>query len=276
MRGLRRTKSAIWLLFGAMAAMLVVTACGAAEPEVVTVVETVVVTEEVQVQRFAGLEAMWPKLKRCIAASWMKQRLLRQALWPKAFYGVSICTLGWTHIKGLRTEAMKALGFQMAGASPGLRLSLLCHEQCDPGFYQVWAVFTTFRRIAATRPFFVNVWQRYMENYEGQSKQGPFAKLLETCHYLRWTVEVPRLADAHGVWHDWLEMNEKTLYDLVKDASMWKVYLEVSHRKDLEGLQGIDHRVVMQARNKIKPHGLSSIFSFARWHLCGALPTRQV
>ena len=99
-----------------------------------------------------------------------------------------------------------------------------------------------------------------MENYEGQSKQGPFAKLLETCHYLRWTVEVPRLADAHGVWHDWLEMNEKTLYDLVKDAWMWKVYLEVSHRKDSEGLQGIDHRVVMQARNKIKPHGLSSIF----------------
>ena len=115
---------------------------------------------QVQVQRFAGLETMWPKFKRCVAASWMKQRLLRQALWPKAFYGVAICTLGWTHIKGLRTEARKALGFQMAGASPGLRLSLLCHEQCDPGFYQVWAVFTTFRRIAAKRPFFVNVWQR--------------------------------------------------------------------------------------------------------------------
>ena len=168
-------------------------------------------TIQVQAQRFAGLDGLWPKLKRCVAASWLKQRLLRQALWPKAFYGVSICTLGWAHIKSLRTEAMKALGFQMAGASPGLRLSLLCHEQCDPGFYQVCAVFTTFRRIAAKRPLFVHVWQRYMENYAGQPKQGPFAKLLETCQYLRWTVEAPRLADAHGVWHDWLEMEEKNL-----------------------------------------------------------------
>ena len=99
-----------------------------------------------------------------------------------------------------------------------------------------------------------------MENYAGQPKQGPFAKLLETCQYLRWTVEAPRLADAHGVWHDWLEMEEKTLYDLVKDAWLWKVYLEVSQRRDLEGLHGSDHRVVLQARAKIRPHGLASIF----------------
>ena len=47
MRGLRTTKSAIWLVLCAIAAMLAAVACGAAEPEVVTVVETVVVTEEV-------------------------------------------------------------------------------------------------------------------------------------------------------------------------------------------------------------------------------------
>ena len=90
---------------------------------------------KIQTQRFASLEAIWPKLRRCVALNWQKQRLLRQAIWPKAFYGVSICTIGWGHIKTLRTEAMKALGFQMAGASAGLRLGLLCHEQCDPGFF---------------------------------------------------------------------------------------------------------------------------------------------
>ena len=47
MLGLRTTKSAIWLALCAVAAMLAAVACGAAEPEVVTVVETVVVTEEV-------------------------------------------------------------------------------------------------------------------------------------------------------------------------------------------------------------------------------------
>ena len=47
MRGMRTSKPSIWLVLCAVAAMLAVVACGAAEPEVVTVVETVVVTEEV-------------------------------------------------------------------------------------------------------------------------------------------------------------------------------------------------------------------------------------
>ena len=47
MRGLRTPKSAIWLLICAVATMLAAVACGAAEPEVVRVVETVVVTEQV-------------------------------------------------------------------------------------------------------------------------------------------------------------------------------------------------------------------------------------
>ena len=47
MRGLRTPKSALWLLICAVATMLAVVACGAAEPEVVRVVETVVVTEQV-------------------------------------------------------------------------------------------------------------------------------------------------------------------------------------------------------------------------------------
>ena len=57
-----------------------------------------------QTQRFSSLDSIWPKLRRCLAPNWQKQRLLRQALWPKAFYGVSICTIGWAHIKSLRTE----------------------------------------------------------------------------------------------------------------------------------------------------------------------------
>ena len=47
MRGLRTPKSALWLLICAVATMLAVVACGAADPEVVRVVETVVVTEQV-------------------------------------------------------------------------------------------------------------------------------------------------------------------------------------------------------------------------------------
>lgn len=213
----------------------------------------------VQTQRFESLAPIWMKLKRCLASSWQKQRLLRQAIWPKAFYGVSVCSLGWTHLKALRTEAMKALGFRMAGAAPGLRLGLLCHEQCDPGFYQVWVVLTTFRRVARKRPLFIQVWKEYMDNYRGCSKQGPFAKMLEICNQLRWTIGVPLLADSDGVWHAWLEMHEKTLYELVKDAWIQHICREVQHRKDLAGIDGIDHRVVQQARKKVKPYLLGLI-----------------
>ena len=187
------------------------------------------------------------------------KRLLRQAIWPKAFYGVSICTIGWGHIKTLRTEAMKALGFQMAGASPGLRLGLLCHEQCDPGFFQVWQVLTTFRRMVKKRPLFEQMWKDYMDHFDGTTRQGPFAKMLEVCQQLRWTIEVPKIADADGCWHDWISMNEKVLYELAKDAWTWKVFREVQQRKDLEGLHGIDRRIMQQAHSRVRPHSLGSI-----------------
>ena len=68
MLGLRTTKSAIWLVLCAVAAMLAAVACGAAEPEVVTVVETVVVTEEVvkevEVPKEVVKEVRLPKRSR--------------------------------------------------------------------------------------------------------------------------------------------------------------------------------------------------------------------
>ena len=131
--------------------------------------------------RVASLEHLCIKLKKAMAPRWQKLRLLRQAFWPKAFFGASVCTLGWNHVKHLRTEAMKALQFKKAGASPALRLGLLCHEQCDPGFYQAWTIFSTFRRIANERPMFVDLWHSYMDQFNGSLKQGPFATLDHRC-----------------------------------------------------------------------------------------------
>ena len=207
-----------------------------------------------QTTRIYALEGIWPKLKRSLASAWKKQQLLRQAIWPRAFYGIATCTLGWSHIKQLRTEAMKALGFKMAGASPGIRLSLLCHEQCDPGFYQTWAVLCTFRRIAYKRPLFVQLWLNYMDHYDGTSKQGPFAKLLEVCSQLRWTIQAPLILDHHGMAIDWLQVQEKILYDLTKDAWSWKTFREVQHRKDFAGLVGLVWRVLQQALRAAPPH----------------------
>ena len=106
--------------------------------------------------------------------------LLRQAIWPRAFYGVSSCLLGWAHLRQLRTEAIKALGVKLAAVAPGLRLALLlCHEQCDPGFYQVWNVCQTFRRLARKRPMFLQLWQNYMDQYNGDLGKSTSCPLCE-------------------------------------------------------------------------------------------------
>ena len=208
----------------------------------------------VQTQRLQALATIWPRLKRCLAPNWKKQQLLRLAIWPRAFYGIATCTLGWAHIRALRTEAMKALGFQQAGAAPGLRLAVLCHEQCDPGFYQVWTVLQTFRRMAHKRPLFLQLWINFMEQFDGRGRQGPFAKLLEVCGYLRWTIEAPLLRDHTGNAIDWLGLDEKLFYDLVKDAWIWKVFREIADRKDIRGLEGIDWMVLQQAQRKAPAH----------------------
>jgi hypothetical protein len=54
-------------------------------------------------------------------------------------------------------------------------------------------------------------------------------------------------------------MNEKVLYELAKDAWTWKVFREVQQRKDLEGLHGIDRRIMQQAHSRVRPHSLGSI-----------------
>ena len=168
---------------------------------------------------------------------------------------MSSCLLGWAHLRQLRTEAIKALGVKLAAVAPGLRLALLlCHEQCDPGFYQVWNVCQTFRRLARKRPMFLQLWQNYMDQYNGDSRQGPFAKLLELCNQLRWTIEAPRVCDHGGVLIDWLDIDERILYDLLQDAWLWKIFREVSHRKDMEGLNGINWMAVRQAHQKAPAH----------------------
>eukprot|EP00435_Cladocopium_sp_Y103_P043109 s1838_g12.t1 len=210
-------------------------------------------------QRIASLAPLWPKLYRCLAPIWQKLKLLRQSLWPKAFYRASICTLGWTHIKHLRTEAMRALRFRKAGASPALLLGIVCHEQCDPGFYQVWQVLLNFRRIARKRPQIIQLWYEYMMKYQGASRQGPFAKLLEVCAALKWSIEVPYIADRDGVWHDWLHLDERVIYELACEGWSWKIWEEVRTRKDMQGLYGIDRLAVKAAQGKVAAHNLPAI-----------------
>eukprot|EP00435_Cladocopium_sp_Y103_P066709 s345_g29.t1 len=134
---------------------------------------------------------------------------------------------------------MKALGHKKAGAA--VPVSLLCHEQCDPGFYQAWSVLCTFRRVAHKRPLFLQLWENCMESFDGNTKQVPSPSCLKSVaccigqlQYPNWQI-IMEFGSA-----GWKSMT--ILYDGVLEAWSWKVYRKVHQKKDYVGLVGIDHR----------------------------------
>ena len=107
--------------------------------------------------RLQSLNELWPLLSRSMAPQWQKEKILRTALWPRAFYGGAISTISQDNLCQLRSDAMRAIGHRRAGASPAVRLFLLCHPQCDPGYYHAWHAMQTFRRVAAKRPILIDL-----------------------------------------------------------------------------------------------------------------------
>ncbi len=191
-------------------------------------------------QRIQTLNPLLKRLQRLPAPEWQKQLVIRTALWQRAFYGCSNSGLAWNHIKELRTAAMKTLGHSRAGASSGLRLHICCHEQCDPGFFQCWNVLQTIRRVMTKRPSFVTMWSTFMKAYTGNTSRGPFAKLLEIGGQLGWYFEPPWFVDSDGCRFHLSECSEKKLYLLARESWTQKIAYEVNHRKDMEGLTGLD------------------------------------
>ena len=200
-------------------------------------------TAALQQTRIDALLPLWQVLKRLSCPDWMKSRVIRQAFWPRAFYGIAVSNLGWEVIRSLRSKAMQTLKMERAGAAPGLRLFSICHEQTDPGFYQFWTVLMTFRRVGQRRPALQTMWSSFMQEYGGQRTYGPFGKLLEVCAQVHWRISPPMIITADGLHISLLLIQEAELYDIAKDAWAQKISWEVMRRKDLQGLQGIDEKL---------------------------------
>ena len=99
-----------------------------------------------QMQRIAALDQLWQALRRVSLAPFLKEQVLRQALWCKAFHAIGISLLPWKEIQTLRTKAVRAFGFGHAGANPAIRLGLLSHDvTTDPGGFQLLRVFMDFQ-----------------------------------------------------------------------------------------------------------------------------------
>ena len=205
-----------------------------------------------QLDRLHSLQPLWGLLRRCHASVFQKSLVLRQAFWPRAFYGISICCLGSQHIRSLRSEAMKVLRLNKAGAQPALRLFLGLPYETDPGYYQCWHVITSFRRLCQKQPGVLDLLERFLLHFRGIAGNGPFHKLLEVLGHLGWTLQSSaHITTQDGLLVELCELGEPQLRALVLDAWAQQLALSVAQRKDFRGLQGLDLVTLRRAQQKM-------------------------
>lgn len=194
-----------------------------------------------QQARLDSLRPLWSRLRRSAAPLQVKFQLLRQGFWSKAFHAIGMTLLPFRHIDHLRTQAVRALGFGLAGANPAIRLSLLCDDmQTDPGFFQVVRVFTDFRRFARKCDDLLRLWQGFVERFDGTLLSGPFSKLYEIFEQLGWSMlEPPWFLDHDQCRWDLLSLASGALHSLMCDAWYQRLARDLSHRQDFAGLEGL-------------------------------------
>ncbi|CAJ1428173.1 unnamed protein product [Effrenium voratum] len=108
----------------------------------------------------AGLQPTWTLLKKLNVPTFNKHLVLYQALWPRVFHSAPIEDFSTANIKSLRTAAVRATG---AG-----------NILCDPGFFQLWQVVRTFRRILHKQASLIDTWAEFTASYDGRAFAGPF------------------------------------------------------------------------------------------------------
>ena len=65
-----------------------------------------------QLDRIQCLHDAWGALRRSLMPLGLKHQIIYQAFWPKALHAVGISLLAEGHVRHLRTQAMKVLGYQ--------------------------------------------------------------------------------------------------------------------------------------------------------------------
>ena len=97
----------------------------------------------------------------------------------------------WTLLKKLYVQ-LQPLG------SPESQSSLR-HILCDPGFFQLWQVVRTFRRILHKQASLIDIWAEFAASYDGRMFAGPFTVLLRQLNAIMWKIaSPPTLVDHKG------------------------------------------------------------------------------
>eukprot|EP00435_Cladocopium_sp_Y103_P062884 s241_g24.t1 len=210
-------------------------------------------------QKGESLHAKWLQLRRSRAPLAQKLVALPMVFWAKALHGALSCVFAASYLTTLRTQAVKHLGVQLAGANPLLRLSLAQPPTADPGFYQLRTAIFDFRRLCRKSPDLLQFWQIFMERFEGVIHDGPFSKLVTLLNGIGWQIcRPPLLQDHDGSMFDLLTISHGALEALLLDGWFQFVATQVRH-KTMTGLQGIDVALTLLDHDRQPPQTLARV-----------------
>ena len=204
-----------------------------------------------QLERASALEPRWMRLRLSLASTRQKLVALMMTFWPTAMRGAANAPFNPKQLGGLRTQALRALGLQKAGVNPLLRLSLSGIPLADPGFYQLRMVVCTFLRIARKMPELQQRLKHVVTHFDGKPGHGPCHTLLDQFTMLGWRLEPPFFFD-----HDGLCFHLFTLETAVLEQLLWEGWLQmlarqVTHRRTMASLHGIDPDLVSHGEGQL-------------------------
>ena len=196
---------------------------------------------QVVVDRIQSLKSLFTALRKASLTVQQKMKCISGALWPRGLHGCESVELGEAHFKSLRSDVMRALRWDRAGASPVIRLGLVHPLRLDPGFYQWWRSVSLFRRQCERRYEIRQHWREFVNSLTQRKTHGPFTKLCALFSAVHWVLDQDfMLLLPEGFSVAFLQISLESLKRIALYHWQQLQAQQASHRRDTHDLVGFD------------------------------------
>ena len=202
--------------------------------------------------RIKSVAPFWTRLRMLRLSLWHKLLVVRQALLPRALYASELTFLGDHWFVKLRSQIMKALKFDRAGANPIIRLGFVCGLTLDPAYHDAWKTLRLMVQSWQSNSQVLRSWVEYCSNLTGRPTYGPFAKMMRLLAFLNWRLRtVDEIEILPGVWFSLQHGDLRVLRTLFDHFWRQRMTAFVRHRDCFSDLHGINFKVSFAPRNSL-------------------------
>ena len=191
--------------------------------------------------RIRSVQPFWARLRTLRASQWHKILAVKVALLPRALHSSSLIFIGECWFGKLRTQIMKGLRYDRAGANPILRIGFVCSLDIEPGFYDAWRTIRNLVLYLQRSEYVRNNWEVYFWATTLKRTHGPFAKFMRILDKLSCTLDDPYTLRLSTSFTLQLGTVDFAVLKMVAEYA-WRQFLvrSVSKRKDFCDLDGIN------------------------------------